>query len=97
MLKWKQNFRDCKLEKKAEVVMHRKRLICCLETMVKQIFATGTDQARSKFGAMCQVFHKRFETFAPPAQMPGREEETAVGVTDDRRDQSRCTGEQFGA
>ena len=27
MRKWKQNSRDCKLEKKEEVVMHRKRLI----------------------------------------------------------------------
>ena len=29
---------------------------CCLETMVEQIFAMGTDQARSKFDAICQNF-----------------------------------------
>ena len=27
MRKWKQNFKDCRLEKKEEVVMHHKRLI----------------------------------------------------------------------
>ena len=31
-----------------------------METMVEQIFALGTDQARSEFDAMCQVFFKRF-------------------------------------
>ena len=41
---------------------------------MEQIFAIGTDQARSKFDAMCQILFKRFETFAPLAQMPGREE-----------------------
>ena len=27
---------------------------CCLETMVEQVFAIGTDQPRSKFDALCQ-------------------------------------------
>ena len=35
---------------------------CCWETMVEQTFAMGTDQARSKFDAMCQIFFKRFDT-----------------------------------
>ena len=47
---------------------------CCLETMVDQVFAMGTDQVRSKFDALCQIFFRRFETPVPPAQMPGREE-----------------------
>ena len=38
---------------------------CCLETVVEQIFAMGTDQARSTFDAFSQIFFKRFETFAP--------------------------------
>ena len=45
---------------------------CCLETMVEQIFAMGTDQARSEFDAMCQMFFKRVETSTPLAQMPGK-------------------------
>ena len=45
---------------------------CCMETMVEQIFAMGTDQARSKFDAMCRMFFKRIETPAPPAQMLGK-------------------------
>ena len=51
---------------------------CCLETVVEQIFAMGTDQARSKFNAMCQVFFKRFETFALLRRCPEekKEEET---------------------
>ena len=32
---------------------------CCLETLVEQIFAMGTDQARSKFDAMCQWKRRR--------------------------------------
>ena len=47
---------------------------CWLETMVEQIFAMGTDQAKSKFDALCQLFFKRFEISILPAQMPGREE-----------------------
>ena len=47
---------------------------CCLETMVEQVFAVGTDQARSKFDAFCLIFFRRFETFTSLAQMPGREE-----------------------
>ena len=47
---------------------------CCLETMVEQIFAMGTDQAKSKFDALYQKILKRFETPTPPARMPGREE-----------------------
>ena len=47
---------------------------CCLETMVEQVFAIGTEQPRSKFDALCQKFFRRFETFTPPAQMPGSEE-----------------------
>ena len=46
---------------------------CCLETLVEQVFAAGADQARSKFDALCHIFFRRFETFTPPAQMPGRE------------------------
>ena len=38
---------------------------------MEQVFATGTDQARSKFDALCQIFFRRFETPVPPAQMPG--------------------------
>ena len=69
---------------------------------MKHIFAMGTDQARSKFDALCQMFFKKFETFAPTVQMPGREEgirarqsQSAVGVTHARRGQSSCTSEQF--
>ena len=40
---------------------------CCLETMVEQIFAVGTDQAKSKFDARYQKILKRFETPTPPA------------------------------
>ena len=43
-----------------------------METMVEQFFAMGADQARSKFDAMCQVFLKKFEAYAPHAQMPGK-------------------------
>ena len=32
---------------------------CCMETMVEQFFSVGTDQARSKFHAMCQVLGSR--------------------------------------
>ena len=35
---------------------------CCLEMMVEQICAMGTDQARSKFDALYQKVFKRFET-----------------------------------
>ena len=51
---------------------------CCLETMVEQIFAVGTDQARSKFDAICQIFFKKYETFALPCkcQEEKKEEET---------------------
>ena len=38
-----------------------------------QVFAMGTDQVRSKFDAVCQIFFRRFETPVPPAQMPGGE------------------------
>ena len=38
---------------------------CCLETTVKQFFVMGTDQARSKFDAVCQVFCKKFENLQP--------------------------------
>ena len=44
---------------------------------MEQIFAMGTDPARSKFDALYQKILKRFETPSPPAQMPempGREE-----------------------
>ena len=42
---------------------------------MEHIFAMGTDQARPRFEAMCQMFFKRFETPTPPAQVPGKEEE----------------------
>ena len=74
MRKWKQNFNDCRLEKKEEVVMHRKRLIAVWRRWWNRFFAMGTDQARSEFDVLCQMFFRRFETFTPPAQMPGREE-----------------------
>ena len=38
---------------------------CCWETMVEQVFAVGTDQARSTFDALCQIFFRGFETFHP--------------------------------
>ena len=50
---------------------------CCMETMVEQFFAMGADQARSEFDAMC-LFLKKFEAYAPHAQMPGKEEERIV-------------------
>ena len=34
----------------------------------------GTDQARLTFDALCNIFVRKFETFIPSAQMPGREE-----------------------
>ena len=35
---------------------------CCLETMVEQVFAMGTDQARSKFYALCQNILRDFHS-----------------------------------
>ena len=47
---------------------------------MEQILAMGTDQARSKFDAMCQIFFKRFETL-----IRTMEDQSAVGVANVRR------------
>ena len=47
-------------------------LDCCLDSMVEQIFAMGTDQASTEPVALCQIFLNRFETSTPPAEMPGK-------------------------
>ena len=52
---------------------------CCLETMVEQLIAVRTDQARSTFDDLCEFFFRRFETSSPPArrcQEKKKEEET---------------------
>ena len=67
MRKWKQNFRECRLEKKEEVAMHRTRLNAVWRRWWNKF-------SLSKFDAISQIFFKKFETFAPPVQMPGREE-----------------------
>ena len=48
-------------------------LDCCLETMVEQVFAMGTDLAKSTVGALCKIFVRKFETSISPAQMQGRD------------------------
>ena len=82
----------------------------CMETRVEQFFAVGADQARFKFDAMCQVFFKKFEAYAPSAQIPGKERgrrnrrrtrarqsQSAVGVVSVKRVQLKAPSEEFGA
>ena len=57
--RWKQSFMDCRLEKKEEVAMHRKRLIAAWRRCWSRFLRWGADQARSKFEVMCQMFFRR--------------------------------------
>ena len=79
---------------------------------MEQIFAMGTDQARSKFDALFCTKRSSKDSRPLPllrkcqeCQEEKKDEETvkmnkskaAVGVTHARRGQSSCTSEQFGA
>ena len=68
MRKWKQNFRDCRLEKKEEVAMHRKRLNECCRVNGGTDFRHGSGSGEVK--VRCSV-PKDPQTPSPPAQMPG--------------------------
>ena len=73
MRKWKQNFRDCMLEKKEEVVMHRRQEIAAWRRWWNR-FSPWKRTRRGLSSMLCVKKSSRdFETFVPPAQMPGRE------------------------
>ena len=84
---------------------------CCLETMMEQIFAMGTDQARSELDALYQKILKRLplpllckrqecqeeKKDEETEKARARQSQSVVGVTHASRGQSSCTSEQFGA
>ena len=55
----------------------------------------GTDQARSEFDAMCQVFLKKFDAYTPSAQIPGKEE--GRRNSEDEQEQGKASQRQVGA
>ena len=74
MRKWKQNFRDCKLENKEEVAMHRKRLISGWRRWWNRS-SPWERTRRGRSSMLCVKYSSRDSRLsAPPAQVPGREE-----------------------
>ena len=67
MQKWRQNFRDCRQEKKRRGSDASQTGDCCMEALWQQIIALGTNQAEA-------TSQRHREMGATQGQMPGRDE-----------------------